>query len=234
MPKGQRRAMLTAIDTGGNLPVDTPRRVLDSLPEEWVGTDPRTGLRRLTEEGWSVLLPVDRFRALKHANPETGRVPGLNYAQGRGLSRDGLVEFRDRVGKSVEATERWRTGVSPYITTRGRKLVGMPLMAPAFTARLPLRSRGIWRRPGQPDTRVQINGWPMTDGTVRVFLPTGIWREREAPAAELRPEPRRVRGLPVPSTAGGPVRAARARLARTRSTVLRSGRRRAGGATRRR
>ncbi|GHF32878.1 hypothetical protein GCM10010218_12430 [Streptomyces mashuensis] len=225
IPNGQRRAILAAIDTGGYLPTRTPRRVLNSLPEEWARTDPRTGLRRLTDAGWGALMTVDRFHALRRANPETGVVPGLNYAEGRGLSRDGLVVFRDRTGKSVEATDRWRTGASAYITTRGRKLVGMPLTGPAFATRLPVNSRGIWKRPGQPDTRVQINGWPMADGSVRVWPLTGAWaakREREVPAAELRPEPRRIRGLLTPSPAGRPVRAARARLARTHSTAIRS------------
>ncbi|MEU1355384.1 hypothetical protein ABZ410_15995 [Streptomyces cinnamoneus] len=224
IPNGQRRALLAAIDTGGHLPTRTPRRVLNSLPEEWARTDPRTGLRRLTDTGRGALLTVDRFRALRRANPETGVVPGLNYAEGRGLSRDGLVAFRDRTGKSMEATDRWRTGVSAYITTRGRKLVGMPLTVPAFATRLPVHSWGIWKRPGQPDTRVQIIGWPMADGSVRVWPLTGAWDEyeREVPAAELRPEPRRVRGLLTPSPAGRPVRAARARLARTHSTAIRS------------
>ncbi|WP_413100839.1 hypothetical protein [Streptomyces sp. Inha503] len=222
IPKGQRRAMLAAIDTGGRLPTDIHRGVLNSLPEEWVRTDPRTGTRWLTGAGRGVLLPVDRFRALKRADPRTGVVPGLNYAAGRGLSRDGLVVFRDRAGNRVEATDRWRFGVSAYITTRGRKLVGMPLTAPAFAERFPVHSRGIWRRPGQPDTRVQINGWPMADGTVRVWPLTGVCGEREVPAVELRPEPRRVRGLPASSPGGGPVRAARARLARAHGTVLRS------------
>ncbi|MCX4677680.1 hypothetical protein OG413_20625 [Streptomyces sp. NBC_01433] len=225
MTKGQRRAMLAAIDTGGRLPAGTSRRVLDSFPQDWIRTDPGTGLRWLTDIGWAALLPLDRFHALKHADPETGSVSGLDYAAGRGLLRDGLIVFRDPAGQLVGATDCWKTNGAPYITTRGRKLVGMPLRAPAFTLRLPVGIWGLWRRAGQPDAPVRITGWPMADGTVRVQL--RYWRhwsefQQDVPVDELRPAPRRVRGgLPVPSRAGGPARAARVRLARTRSSGIR-------------
>ncbi|MFB6529876.1 hypothetical protein [Streptomyces sp. NPDC056399] len=223
MPPARRRAMLAAIDIGGHLPTNTPEKVLDSIPETWALTDARTRLRWLTEAGTSALLNVDRFRKLRRTDPETGIVTGLNYAEGRGLTRDGLIVFLDPRGRPADPTDTWRTGAAPYITPRGRKLVGMPLTAPALTARFPRRSWAIWRRPGQPDTHVRVYGWPMLDGQVRVWLPKEHWNraEREVPVAELRPLPRRVRVLPRPVPASGPVRSARARLARTQRTSVR-------------
>lgn len=222
LPPAQRRAMLAAIDIGGHLPTNTPERVLDKIPETWARTGTRTGLRWLTEAGAGTLLTVDRYRKLRRADPETGAVTMLNYAEGRGLARDGLVVFLDRRGRPADPTDTWRTGASPYITARGRKLVGMPLTAPALTARFPLQSRAIWRRPGQPDVHVQVHGWPMVDGRVRVWLSKEHWNpEREVPVTELRPLPRRVRVLSGLAPAAGPVRSARARLARTQRASVR-------------
>ncbi|MFF0481901.1 hypothetical protein [Streptomyces sp. NPDC004435] len=223
MPPARRRAMLAAIDIGGHLPTNTPGRVLDSIPETWARTDTRTGLRWLTEAGASALLNVDRFRKLRRADPEKGIVTGLSYAEGRGLTRDGLIVFLDPRGRPADPTDRWITGAVPYITPRGRKVVGMPLAAPALTARFPLWSWAIWRRPGQPDVHVQVHSWPMLDGKVRVWLPKEHWNrpEREVPVTELRPLPRRVRVLPRPAPASGPVRSARARLARIQRAPFR-------------
>ncbi|MEU8540828.1 hypothetical protein AB0C52_12725 [Streptomyces sp. NPDC048717] len=197
MSSAQRRAMLAAIDISGHLPINTSKRVLNSIPEKWARTDTRTGLRRLTETGAGALLTVDRYRKLRRANPETGLVRGLNHAEGRGLTRDGLVVFLDERGWPADPIDKWRTGAIPYITPRGRKLVGMPLTTPALAARFPLQSRALWRRPGRPDVLVEIRGWPMTDGKVLVWQFEEIWfpSERQVPVAELRPLPRRARVL---------------------------------------
>ncbi|MFI1012581.1 hypothetical protein [Streptomyces sp. NPDC020965] len=224
MPKGQRRAMLAAIDAGGRLPADTPARTLNALPEAWARTEPRTGLRWLTGAGRTALIPLDRFLSLKRANPETGMTSSLNHAAGCTLSRDGLIVFRDPTGQPVDAVDRWAANAFPYITVRGRKLVGMPLTAPAFSARMPMNSRAIWRRSGKPDILVYVYGWPMSDGTVRVWPCT--WSrhhaEREVPANELRPLPRRVRHLHS-TNPPAPIRAARARMERISPAARPSG-----------
>ncbi|MGW1275569.1 hypothetical protein ACWD4V_01240 [Streptomyces tsukubensis] len=223
MPMKQRRALLAAIDTGGRLPTGISSRVLDALPEAWARTEARTGHRWLTDEGWAALIPTDRFRNLTRANPETGTVTGLNYAERRGLSRDGLIVIRDPAGTPVDPTDHVPHSTA-YITPRGRRLVGMPLTAPAFSTRIPPDSWAIWRRPGQPDRLVHVRGWQMSDGTVRVWdREARYYPEVELPAAELRPLPRRVRRLHTASPASRPVEAARNRLARTTRTVVPAG-----------
>ncbi|WP_435057575.1 hypothetical protein [Streptomyces sp. bgisy060] len=218
LPKGHRAALLAAVDTGGRLPTGIRRNVLASLPEEWARTDPQTGHRWLTGAGRAVLLTVDRYRTLRDANPETGYVPLVNYAAGRGLSRDGLIVFRAPSGEPVDATDRWVTGVVPCITTRGRKLVGMPLVAPALTQRFPLRSRALWRRPGRPDETVQVDEWPMGDGLIRIWGPTGsYWPRREIPVSELRPQPTTDRHLELRSPATQSISAFRRRQDRHRA-----------------
>jgi hypothetical protein len=169
IPKRQRSLMLSAVDAGGRLPAGlAPARVLESIPEAWARSDEATGTRSLTPEGRAALITVDRYRALRRANPETGSAHGLTYSDGRGLHRDGLVIYQSGDGRIAEPTSSWKTGASPYITERGRKLIGMPSTAPPFAVRHPLRSRAVWRRQGQPDEIVQINTWPFTDGMVTV------------------------------------------------------------------
>ncbi|MER5222911.1 hypothetical protein [Streptomyces flaveus] len=82
------------------------------------------------------------------------------------MSRDGLVIFQSRDGRITEATERWRTLAAAYITERGRKLVGMPLIAPPFAARLPVGSRAVWVREGKPDMPVEVKSWQFSNGAV--------------------------------------------------------------------
>ncbi|PNG16677.1 hypothetical protein [Streptomyces cahuitamycinicus] len=191
MTKGQRKALLAGVDAGGRLPDGVvSARVLGSIPEAWARTDEETGSRFLTPEGRAALIPIDRYRHLRRANPETGAVYGLSHYDGQGLSRDGLVIFQNCDGRIAEAADHWRTDAYPYITTRGRKLVGMPLTAPTSAARLPYRSRAVWRREGRPDELVQVNSWPFSDGMVIVhpLQTNGLdYRETEAPAAELHP-----------------------------------------------
>ncbi|PAZ12317.1 hypothetical protein CLM62_30615 [Streptomyces sp. SA15] len=153
MTKGQRKALLAGVDAGGRLPDGVvSARVLGSIPETWARTDQETGSRFLTLEGRAALIPIDRYRHLRRANPETGAVYGLNHYEGMGMSRDGLVIFQSRDGRIAEASESWRTLAGAYITERGRKLVGMPLTAPPLTARLPVGSRAVWVREGKPDS----------------------------------------------------------------------------------
>ncbi|MEE1764461.1 hypothetical protein [Streptomyces sp. SP18BB07] len=191
MSKGQRKVLLAAVDGGGRLPGGVvSARVLESISEAWARTEEETGSRFLTPEGRAALLPTDRYRQLRRANPQTGAVYGLNHRDGQGLSRDGLVIFQSSDGRIAEATEHWRTNAYPYITERGRKLVGMPLTAPSFAARLPIGSRAVWVRDGKPDMPVEVKGWPFGDGTVRVHPLADDWpgyRETEVPAAELHP-----------------------------------------------
>src|SRR4051812_17066612 len=99
MTLGQRRALLAAVDAGVRLPDGVvPARVLESMPEAWARTDEETGRRFLTPQGRAALVPLDRFRQLRRANPETGAVYGLNHRDGQGLHRDGLVIFQSRDG----------------------------------------------------------------------------------------------------------------------------------------
>ena len=160
--------------------------MLNSIPEAWARTDKKAG-RFLTAEGYAALVPFDRYRRLRRTNPESGTVPGLNYSAGRGLARDGLVIFQGCDGQVVEAAEAW--DATPYITERGRKLIGMPLVRPEFADRLPVRSEAVWRREGEADVFVQVISWPFDDGTVIVHHPNhGLtWRSIDAPAAELHP-----------------------------------------------
>lgn len=191
MTPSQREALLAGVDAGGRLPDGiVSARVLESIPETWARTDEETGSRFLTAEGRAALTPLDRYRHLRRANPETGAVSGLNYRDGQGMSRDGLVIFQSHDGRIEEATDRWRTLAVAYITDRGRKLVGMPLSAPPFATRLPVGSRAMRMREGKPAEPVEVKGWPFSDGTVPVCLLTGHWmnyRETEVPATELQP-----------------------------------------------
>lgn len=196
---GQRCVMLAAVDAYGQLPADANRRVLNSIPETWARTDEESGGRFLTADGRAALAPLGRFYLLERAHPDGGGVPSMN---GRGdalaMLRDGLVVFQDAEGRAVSISERWDRGVWPRITERGRKLVGMPLTAPPFSVRLPVRSQAVWRREGQPDRPVQVNGWPFDDGTVRVLpldTPLNKIRETRAPAKEIHPVPAR----PIPT-----------------------------------
>ncbi|WP_331732928.1 hypothetical protein OG613_48930 (plasmid) [Streptomyces sp. NBC_00015] len=191
MTHGQRRALLAAVDAGGRLPDGVvPARVLESVPEAWARTDEETGRRFLTPQGRAALVPLDRFRQLRRANPETGAVYGLNHRDGQGLHRDGLVIFQSRDGCVSGPTDYWMINAGPYITERGRKLVGMPLTAPPFATRLPVGSRAMWMSPGAPPRLVEVKSWPFCDGTVRIHPLTGHrpdYREDDVPAEELFP-----------------------------------------------
>ncbi|MFD5079533.1 hypothetical protein [Streptomyces sp. NPDC058371] len=191
MTSGQRSALLAAVEAGGRLPdAVVPARVLESIPEAWARTDEETGSRFLTPKGRAALIPLDRFRQLRRANPETGAVYGLNHRDGQGLHRDGLVIFQSRDSRITGPTDYWMTNARPYITERGRKLVGMPLTAPPFAVRLPVGSHAVWIREGAPPKPVEVKSWPFSDGTVRVHPLTGQWpayREDEVPAIELLP-----------------------------------------------
>lgn len=192
---GQRRIMLAAVDAGGRLPDDANRRVLNSIPETWARTDAERGGRFLTAEGRAVLAPLGRFLLLAQANPETGALSGsLGHFDLLALARDGLVVVQDAVGAPVAVSDRWNGSSCPRITERGRRLVGMPLTAPPFAERHPVGSRAMWKREGEPAMPVQVLGWPLADGTVRVRrTDTGISyaqsRERPVPAEEIHPVP---------------------------------------------
>ena len=191
MTPGQRKALLAGVDAGGRLPDGVvSARVVESIPETWARTDEETGSRFLTPQGRAALIPFDRYRQLRRANPETGAVHGLNHRDGQGLHRDGLVVFQSHDGRIAGPTDHWMTNAYPYITERGRKLVGMPLTAPALTARLPIGSTAVWMRDGRPDELVRVGSWLFADGTVRVTplarsLP--LTPETWAPAVELHP-----------------------------------------------
>jgi hypothetical protein len=189
MTPGQRNALLAGVDTGGRLPDGVATaRVLNSIPEEWARTDEKTGSRFLTPEGRAVLTTMDRYVALRRANPETGAVSGLNHYDGQGLHRDGLVIFQSSDGRIAGPTDYWETNARPYLTERARKLIGIPLTPPPFATRLPVGSRAVWMREGEPPQPVKIKSWPYSDGTVRIHLLTGHWNGgREVPAAELLP-----------------------------------------------
>ncbi|MFD8903064.1 hypothetical protein [Streptomyces ardesiacus] len=189
MTPGQRNALLAGVDGDGRLPdAVVPARVLKSIPEAWARTDEETGSRFLTPQGRAALLPIDRFVCLRRANPETGAVYGLNYRDGQGLHRDGLVIFQSQDGQVAGPTDYWMINAYPYITERGRKLVGMPLTAPPFASRLPVGSRALWVRQGAPPMPVEVKSWPFSDGMVRIhpLISNGLgYRENEAPAVEL-------------------------------------------------
>ncbi|MFF8619174.1 hypothetical protein [Streptomyces sp. NPDC015350] len=191
MTPGQRKAMLAGVDAGGRLPDGVvTARVLASIPETWARTDERTGTRFLTPKGRAALLPLDRYRHLRRANPETGEVYGLNHYDGQGLHRDGLVIFQSTDGRIAGPTDYWKINAHPYLTERARKLIGMPLTPPPFATRLPVGSRAMWRKEGESPQLVQIKSWPFADGTVRVHLLAGHWvkyPENDVPAAELHP-----------------------------------------------
>ncbi|MFF8883124.1 hypothetical protein [Streptomyces flaveolus] len=191
MTRAQRQALLAAVDSDGRLPdtVVSPR-VLQSIPQEWARTDTRTGSRILTPTGRAALLPLDRYRQLRGAHPETGAVYGLNHRDRQGLHRDQLIILQNDDGQTATPTDHWMINALPYITERGRKLVGIPLTAPSFTTHLPVGAHALWTPEGEPPTPVEIKGWPFTDGTVRVCLlasPTLTYSEKEVPAGELRP-----------------------------------------------
>jgi hypothetical protein len=191
MTPGQRRALLLGVDSGGRLPEGmVSSRILSSIPEHWARTDQATGARILTVQGRAALTTVDRYRALRRAHPETGGVSAQTHADGLGMARDGLVIFQDPRGRITDGTRPWETMDRPFITERGRKLVGMPLTAPH--ERYPLRSRALWARDGQPDQLVQVEGGPYTDGTILVLPLTDdlYWRtvyRIEIPVSDLRP-----------------------------------------------
>ncbi|MEU3639942.1 hypothetical protein AB0H23_27460 [Streptomyces albogriseolus] len=191
MTRGQRSALLAGVDGDGRLPDATvTARVLNSIPEEWARTDRETGNRFLTPRGRAALLPINRFVCLRRANPETGAVFGLNYRDGQGLHRDGLVIFQNQDGQVAGPTDYWVIKAYPHITERGRKLIGMPLTAPPFASRLPVGSRALWVRQDETPEPVEIKSWPFTDGMVRVrpLIGDGLtYREDEVPAAELSP-----------------------------------------------
>ncbi len=110
------------------------------------------------------------------------------------LVRDGLAVLEDSEGRPVPVADRWELGNSLCVTERGRRLVGMPLTAPPFAERFPVGSRAMWKREGEPARPVQILGWPLADGTVRV-LPEGTRlsyaqsTDRPVPAEQIRPAP---------------------------------------------
>ena len=66
---------------------------------------------------------------------------------------------------------------------------GMRFVRPAFADRLPVHSRAVWKREGQPDVLVQVDSWPFDDGTVLVYQLNNRmhWRPADALAAELHP-----------------------------------------------
>ncbi|MFJ1552791.1 hypothetical protein [Streptomyces mirabilis] len=192
---GQRRVMLAAVDADGRLPDGANQRVLNNIPESWARTDPAAGGRFLTAEGRATLAPLGRFSLLARANPETSNMPGTTgHSDMLALVRDGLVVLQDSEGRPVPVADRWERGNSLRITERGRRLVGMPLTAPPFAERFPVHSRAMWKREGEPARPVQILGWPLADGTVRV-LPEGTRRnylqtlERPVPAEQIHPAP---------------------------------------------
>ncbi|MFI9078720.1 hypothetical protein ACIGW8_19965 [Streptomyces sioyaensis] len=192
---GQRRVMLAAVDADGRLPDGANQRVLNNIPESWARTDAAAGGRFLTAEGRAVLAPLGRFSLLARANPETGGLPGTTgHSDMLALVRDGLAVVQDSEGRPAPVADRWERGNSLRITERGRKLVGMPLAAPEFAERFPVRSRAMWKREGEPAQPVQILGWPLADGTVRV-LPEGTplsyaqSTERPVPAEQIHPAP---------------------------------------------
>jgi len=192
MSPGQRKALLAGVDGDGRLPdAVVPARVLKSIPEAWACTDAKTGSRFLTPQGRAALLPMDRYLHLRRANPETGAVYGLNDQRDRqGLHRDGLVIFQNQDGQVAGPADYWAINAYPYITERGRKLVGMPPTAPLFASRLPVGSRALWVREGEPPMPVEVKSWPFSDGMVRVrpLISNGPgYRENEAPAVEILP-----------------------------------------------
>ncbi|MGY5009934.1 hypothetical protein ACWCY6_17895 [Streptomyces sp. 900105755] len=190
---GQRRVMLAAVDADGRLPDGANQRVLNNISESWARTDAATGGRFLTAEGRAALAPLGRFSLLARANPETGSLPGTTgHSDMLALVRDGLAVLQDSEGRPVPVADRWERGNSLRITERGRRLVGMPLTAPPFAERHPVGSWAMWKREGEPARPVQILGWPLADGTVRV-LPSGTRlgyaesMERPVPAEQLHP-----------------------------------------------
>ncbi|MFF8399893.1 hypothetical protein [Streptomyces sp. NPDC016172] len=192
---GQRRVMLAAVDADGRLPDGANQRVLNNIPESWARTDAEAGGRFLTAEGRAALAPLGRFSLLARANPETGALPGTTgHSDMLALVRDGLAVLQDSEGRPVPVADRWERGNSLRITERGRRLVGMPLTAPPFAERFPVGSWAMWKREGEPARPVQILGWPLADGTVRV-LPSGSRlsyaesAERPVPAEQLHPAP---------------------------------------------
>ncbi|MDH6629367.1 hypothetical protein M2271_007203 [Streptomyces sp. LBL] len=192
---GQRRVMLAAVDADGRLPDVANQRVLNGISESWARTDVAAGGRFLTAEGRAAVAPLGRFSLLARANPETGRLPGTTgHSDMLALVRDGLAVLQDSDGRPLPVADRWERGNSLRITERGRRLVGMPLTAPEFAKRHPVGSWAMWKREGETARPVQILGWPLADGTVRV-LPRGARlsyaesAERPAPAEQIRPAP---------------------------------------------
>ncbi|MGZ2355692.1 hypothetical protein LRE75_03130 [Streptomyces sp. 372A] len=190
---GQRCVMLVAVDAGGRLPDSANQRVLNSIPESWARTASKGRGRFLTSEGRVALAPSGRSLILMEANPETGALGGATgYFAGLALVRDGLATCQDADGHPVPPEER--RGVL-RITERGRKLVGMPLTAPAFAERFPVGSQAIREQEGKPALPVTVIGWPFTDGTVRVRprplvgLSYAESMPRFVPVEQLRLEP---------------------------------------------
>ncbi|MFF8789148.1 hypothetical protein [Streptomyces sp. NPDC015125] len=195
LTRGQRRVMLAAVDADGRLPDGANQRVLNNITESWARTDAAAGGRFLTAEGRAALAPLGRFSLLARANPLTGSLSGTTgHSDTLALVRDGLAVLQDSEGRPVPVADRWERGISLRITERGRRLVGMPLTAPEFAERFPVYSRAMWKREGEPARLVQILGWPLTDGTVRV-LPEGARlsysqrTERPVPAGQIHPAP---------------------------------------------
>lgn len=201
----QRNALLAAVDNEGVLSAGITTKLLEGLPELWARTEPSSDAekaprRLITPEGRAALAPNGNFKLLERTNPVTGGVPGTNYAANQSLSRDGLVVFLDEDGHPI-GREDHRPGQcheSPYITERGRKLVGMPLQAPKLPDHLRLTTarptQAVWCRPGQTDALVQVDSWPFTDGTVRVTDLTrrinDVWSSNaRVPVSELFPQP---------------------------------------------
>ncbi|MFG2795828.1 hypothetical protein [Streptomyces pseudovenezuelae] len=204
---GQRRVMLAAVDADGRLPDGANQRVLNSLPESWARTDVAAGGRFLTTEGRAALAPLGRFFLLARANPVNGCLPGTTgHSDMLALVRDGLAVLQDSDGRPVSVADRWERGNSLRITERGRRLVGMPLTAPAFAERHPVGSRAMWKQQeGEPARPVQILGWPLADGTVYVlpestYLSYAASRERPVPAEQIRPAPQ----TPAPTVPSRP------------------------------
>ncbi|MGA5127778.1 hypothetical protein ACPCAG_31310 [Streptomyces pseudogriseolus] len=187
---GQRRVMLAAVDAAGLLPADAIPRVLRSIPETWART--ADGGRYLTDEGRAVLAPLGRLYLLARANPESGALPGsTGHADMLALVRDGLAVLQDQDGRPAPTADRWEHGNRLCITERGRRLVGMPLTAPAFAERHPVRSRALWKPEGEPARPVTILGWPLANGTVYVLPSSESYtlRERPVPVAQIHPAP---------------------------------------------
>ncbi|MEU6756066.1 hypothetical protein [Streptomyces sp. NPDC046685] len=176
--KAQRQAMLAAVDNGGRLPDGLSSLLLAHISQAWIApaADSTDGALHLTAEGRDALAPDGRFKRLEEANPETCAMPSLNHAERQSLARDGLIELR----------EGW-----PYITVRGRRLVGMPLVRPDLPDHLALDAQALWRQPGKPDVLVSVRSWPFADGTVRCYhRGRGPYLDvLRPPAVELLPIP---------------------------------------------